>query len=84
MCEGEQKPRAKNHILPYNTMTSKTEPKRGRGRPANFPGVKTIAVLYSLPVETAEMVKAIAAKREQPIGIVVNTMIEQSFKRMSR
>jgi len=61
-------------------MVQKQEEKRGRGRPSNFPGVKTVTRLYKLPTETVEMIEKLAELREQPLGIVLNTMIQRAFK----
>ena len=57
---------------------------RGRGRPANFPGIKTISRLYKLPEETVGMVEKMAENRELPIGVVLDAMIRQAFADANR
>lgn len=63
---------------------SQVEEKRGRGRPSNFPGVKTLPRLYKLPAETVKMVEQLAADREQPIGVVLDAMIRRAFNDATR
>lgn len=65
-------------------MSEKQEEKRGRGRPSNFPGVKTVTRLYKLPEETVEMIETLAANREQPLGVVLDAMIRRAFKDATR
>lgn len=63
---------------------SQVEEKRGRGRPANFPGVKTVTRLYKLPTETVDMIEKLAADREQPLGVVLDAMIRRAFNEATR
>ncbi len=63
---------------------SQVEEKRGRGRPANFPGVKTVTRLYKLPKETVAMIEQLAADREQPLGVVLDAMIRRAFNEATR
>lgn len=65
-------------------MVTKQEEKRGRGRPSNFPGVKTATRLYKLPTETVEMIEKLAELREQPLGVVLDAMIRRAFNESSR
>jgi hypothetical protein len=57
---------------------------RGPGRPANFPNVKTVAFLAKIPAETRDMVKTLAARREEPIGVTLDRMIRRAFADASR
>jgi len=65
-------------------MSTKTDETRGRGRPANFPGVKTVTRLYKLPTETVEMIEKLAELRDQPLGVVLDTMIRRAFNESAR
>jgi len=64
-------------------MSNSTET-RGPGRPANFPGQKTIAFLAKLPVETKEMVTKLAERRDEPIGVTLDRMIRRAYADASR
>lgn len=64
-------------------MTNATET-RGPGRPANFPNQPTIAFLAKIPVDTKNMVKALAGKRGEPIGVTLDRMIRRAFADASR
>lgn len=64
-------------------MTNATET-RGPGRPANFPGQKTVAFLAKLPVETKAMVTTLAERRDEPIGVTLDRMIRRAFAEASR
>ena len=57
---------------------------RGPGRPANFPGQKTVAFLAKIPVETKEMVTTLAERRDEPIGVTLDRMIRRAFGEASR
>lgn len=59
-------------------------PVRGRGRPQNFPGVDTVTRLYNLPASTIALVEALAERRDENLGIVVNTMLLRAHKEMTR
>lgn len=59
-------------------------PVRGRGRPANFPGVETKKRLYDLPVTTIELLEALATKRDENLGVMVNAMLLRAHKEMTR
>jgi len=63
---------------------SQSDEKRGRGRPSNFPGVKTVTRLYKLPTETVEMIEKLAADRDQPLGVVLDAMIRRAFNDATR
>lgn len=63
-------------------MVEKTDKKRGR--PANFPGVKTVTRLYKLPAETVKMIETLAENREQPLGVVLDAMIRRAFNEANR
>ena len=65
-------------------VTKQVEEKRGRGRPANFPGVETVTRLYKLPAETVEMIETLAEQRGQNLGVVLDAMIRRAFKISSR
>ena len=64
-------------------MTNSTAT-RGPGRPANFPGQKTIAFLAKLPVETKDMVTSLAERRDEPIGVTLDRMIRRAYAEASR
>jgi len=69
----------------HNTpMPEVQEEKRGRGRPSNFPGVKTVTRLYKLPTETVDMIEKLAADRDQPLGVVLDAMIRRAFNEATR
>jgi hypothetical protein len=53
-------------------MSTSTETKRGRGRPATFPTQNTKMAGYNLPVTTLEIVRKAAAKREVNQNLLVN------------
>lgn len=55
-------------------------PKRGRGRPASFPGIDTVAFLAKIPVESREKVRELATKRGENIDQTLNRMIERAHK----
>jgi hypothetical protein len=65
-------------------MSQVQEEKRGRGRPSNFPGVKTVTRLYKLPTETVEMIEKLAELRGQPLGVVLDAMIRRAFNESAR
>lgn len=65
-------------------MPQVQEEKRGRGRPANFPGVKVVTRLYKLPAETVKMIETLAENREQPLGVVLDAMIRRAFNDATR
>lgn len=60
-------------------MAKKQEETRGRGRPSNFPGVKTIARLYKLPTETVQMVETLAEERDENLAVTLDAMIRRAF-----
>lgn len=66
------------------TKSQAEAPKRGRGRPSSFPGIKTVAFPAMLPVETREMVREVAAKRGENINITINRMIVAGWKAATR
>lgn len=55
-----------------------------RGRPANFPGVETKSRLYHLPVETIDMIRAEAARKEEPVGVTVDRLIRSGFRNFNK
>lgn len=63
-------------------MTQETV-KRGPGRPASF-DVPTVAFLNKLPLSTVESVRRLAEQRDQPINVVVNTLLERGIRDASR
>lgn len=54
-----------------------TEKSRGRGRPASFPGQKTVKLLTNLPASTREALSALAEKRGQNLNQVLDSAIRQ-------
>ena len=60
------------------------QPKRGRGRPANFPGQNVTARLYKLPNTTIALVEAEAARREEPLGVTIDRLLLRGHKEFSR
>ncbi len=65
-------------------MSETQEKQRGRGRPSNFPGVKTVTRLYKLPAETVEMIEKLAEQRELPLGVILDTMVRRAFNDATR
>jgi len=66
-------------------MSTQTQtPTRGPGRPANFPGVECTKRLYNLPKETLALIAAEAAKRDEPVGVALNRLVEAGFKQCNR
>ena len=59
---------------------SNAETKRGRGRPASFPGQDTVKMLTSIPVEAQEQLRAVAAKRNEPINVTLARFIARGHK----
>lgn len=57
---------------------------RGRGRPQNFPGVKTVTRLYNLPETSVQLIEALAERREETLGVTLNAMILRAHKEMTR
>lgn len=55
-------------------------PKRGRGRPASFPGIDTVAFLAKIPVSARAMVRELASKRGENIDQTLNRLIERGHK----
>jgi hypothetical protein len=64
-------------------MTEQTETRR-RGRPANFPDTETVVRSYNLPRETVDGVTELAARREENIGVVLNSLIQRGLKEANR
>jgi len=58
--------------------------KRGRGRPANFPGQSTVARLYNLPTDTVEGISAEAKRRAVPVGVLVNDLLSRAMREINR
>jgi hypothetical protein len=71
---------AKNKTTKANT----DQPKRGRGRPASFPGQKTVPYLATIPTETREMIREIAEKRGQNINQALDQLIRTGHKAAMR
>ena len=65
-------------------VTKQVEEKRGRGRPSNFPGVKTATRLYKLPEDSIAMIEKLAELRGQPLGVVLDAMIRRAFNESNR
>lgn len=74
----------KGYSTMAKTKNTNTETVARRGRPANFPGQETTKRLYNLPTETIEMIENEAARREQPIGVVVDALVRRGFKEANR
>ena len=76
----------RGHNQHHYTMATKnqTEEKRPVGRPASFPGQTLVAFLANIPVETRQMLRDIAAKRNEPINVTLNRFIERGFKDANR
>lgn len=55
---------------------SATQTKRGRGRPASFPGQETRMAGFNLPVSTLERLSAGAEKR----GITQNALVARAVE----
>lgn len=58
-----------------NIMTTATETKRGRGRPASFPNTDTKMAGFNLPEATIELLKKGAERREVTQNILVDRAI---------
>ena len=67
-----------------NTSPAIEAPKRGRGRPATFPGQETVAFLTTVPVETRQMLRDVASKRGETINATIARFIENGFKAAMR
>ena len=65
-------------------MSNATETKRGPGRPSNFPGQKTIAVITKLPVDVKEQVEALAERREEPLGVTIDRLLRRGLADANR
>jgi len=70
--------------MSVKTKSQAVAPKRGRGRPASFPGVETVAFPAKLPLETRQMVRDVAAKRGENIDQTLNRFILAGFKSAMR
>lgn len=57
---------------------------RGRGRPATFPNIEVALLATKLPVETLDHLRLIAEKRDVPIGVLINKMIERAWADYNR
>ena len=57
-----------------------TEEKRGRGRPATFPGQETVNVLSNIPTTTRDMLREVAAKRGETINATLDRFIQNGHK----
>jgi len=58
------------------SSTSTSTEKRGRGRPASFPGQETKMAGFNLPVSTLNMLAAGAAARE----VTQNTVVDRALR----
>ena len=58
---------------------TETAPRR-RGRPASFPDQEVVAFLATIPVEVRDMVREVAAKREENINVTLARMIERGHR----
>ena len=63
---------------------SNAETKRGRGRPASFPGQETNAMLARIPVETQAKLREVATKRRENINVTLARFIERGHKDATR
>lgn len=64
-------------------MSQQTENARP-GRPSSFPGQETVPFLVKIPTEYRDMVREVAAKREEPLNVTVARFIEQGHKAAMR
>lgn len=62
-------------------MSTSTQEKRGRGRPATFPNTKTKMAGYNLPVTTLDLVRNAAAKREVNQNLLVDRALRAYLRR---
>lgn len=62
-------------------MSTSTETKRGRGRPATFPNTETKMAGYNLPVATLELVRKAAAKREVNQNLLVDRALRAYLRK---
>jgi hypothetical protein len=62
-------------------MNTNVETKRGRGRPATFPNKATKMAGYNLPVETLELVRKAAAKREVNQNLLVDRALRAYLRK---
>jgi hypothetical protein len=60
------------------TQGNATEVKRGRGRPASFPGQETRVAGFNLPIETLDMLAAEAETR----GVTQNAVVAKAIERL--
>jgi len=65
-------------------MSNSNETPARRGRKPSFPDQETVALLAHIPVETRQMLRDVAERREEPINVVLNRFIEQGFKNATR
>jgi len=63
---------------------SETETKRGRGRPASFPGVETVAILANIPTVQRDQLRELASKRGKAINVMLATLVERAWKDAGR
>lgn len=61
-----------------------TNEKKGPGRPANFPDADTVAFMAKIPVESRDMVRTLAAKREENIAVTLDRMIRRAYAEANR
>jgi hypothetical protein len=66
------------------TKMTETKTVARRGRPSNFPGIKTSPRLYKLPQETIDMIEAEAARKEEAVGVAVDRLIRSGFKNFNK
>lgn len=63
---------------------SQTKEAKIRGRKPSFPGVETVPILSHIPAETRDMLRAEAERREEPMNVTLNRMIQSSFREAER
>ena len=64
-----------------STKSQATEPKRGRGRPATFPGVETVSFLVNVPEETRQQVRDLAERRGVTLNAVIASIVAKAHAR---
>jgi hypothetical protein len=62
-------------------MSNQTEaPARRPGRPSHFPDRETVQFGASIPVETRDAIRQIAADRDEPINVTLDRIVSTAFK----
>jgi hypothetical protein len=61
-------------------MANQTETPRRPGRPSHFPNQETVQFGVTIPTETREAIRQIAADREEPINVTLDRIVGTAFK----